>query len=333
MTSDVASLAKPVSKFKRKSTEDRAFLHDANASNDIKLIKLRRLGGWSAYGLYWVLLEQMRLQKDLSLTLEGVDDLAWQFQVDSVDLTKIIEICITCKLFVVDGDRFYSPSLIRRIAAYENKHEKTVEAGRKGGLVAQAQRKAKAGVLQSPEIPASSTISDVLKQVCVSASSKPNIIQSNIIESNKIESNGRASDPPPKPPPPEIPPDLSEFWNDAVTALVDENHESLTQSGVYASTGRRPMRKYPELWISPIELAEVFKLFHDSGIPPDKFGLAFKPVVARLRTHKANGSRTDNVAAVNWLSSWALDGALTTLKKAKDLERSEKYLEQSQRSS
>lgn len=319
MSSDTSTINTPEPQRNRKATDDLAFLHDAHAHCDLKMIRFRQQAGWEGYGLFWMLIEHMRLQKDLALSWCDIETLSHAYGLEPLRLNALVKVAIEIGLFDTDEEKVWSESLIRRVEAWNGKSVVRSNAGRKGGLATQ-EKKRKESCASSKEESKPEVLLEANENF---ASSKRNITQSNIIESNVIESKeATAVDPPPE---------LADFWDDAVRALVADNHPALLESGVFSSTGRRPMVKYPELWISPVELAEVFKLYQDSGIPPDKYGLAFKPVVARLRTHKANGSRTDKVAAVNWLTSWALDQALTTLKKSKDLERSETYLEQSQR--
>lgn len=127
-----------------------------------------------------------------------------------------------------------------------------------------------------------------------------------------------------------IPPEpLDEFMQIAEDALEQAESEVCQKSTIFMNTGRRPMRRYPEIWITRSELADVFKQYLDTGIPKDKFHIGFKPVAGKLRTIKGEGKTTNNVSAYNWLIGWALQETLVHLKKENDLKRSEQYLENS----
>lgn len=94
----------------------------------------------------------------------------------------------------------------------------------------------------------------------------------------------------------------------------------------YTHAGRRPLWKYPDLFLAPDELADVFEQLAESGIPSEQFKLVFKRVDARLKTAKAEGKSLEFVSAYNWLTGWAKEEVVRELTASNNLERSRVYL-------
>lgn len=113
------------------------FPHDSNARNDIKMIKVRRKYKFEGYGLYFALVEILREQKGYKLPLSNIPDIAYDLGVTEQKLTSIIK---DFDLFIIDGDNFYTTSLIRRMQKFDELKIKRIEAGRKGGQASVKQR-------------------------------------------------------------------------------------------------------------------------------------------------------------------------------------------------
>ena len=117
------------------------------------------------------------------------------------------------------------------------------------------------------------------------------------------------------------------------THALDEHFLSVSKDAdwltnpQYAKAGRRPLRKYPDLFLTPEDLAEVFTQLSDAGIPPAQFKLVFMRVSARLTTQKSLGKPTGAVSAFIWLTSWAKEEVVKELTASCNLERSRAYLE------
>ena len=105
------------------------FSHDADARNDEKILNVRMKYGAEGYGIYFMLLERLRTEKDYT----GVADynaLAFDLRVSAGAVKDIIN---NFGLFSLtdDGGAFYSESLIRRMEIMESKSKKQSEAGKK----------------------------------------------------------------------------------------------------------------------------------------------------------------------------------------------------------
>lgn len=67
----------------------------------------------------------------------------------------------------------------------------------------------------------------------------------------------------------------------------------------FISAGRRPMRDYPDIWLTPIELAEILFQYEEAGIA-DRMREANQLVQARLSTMKAEGKNVKFKSAASW---------------------------------
>lgn len=107
------------------------FSHDANARNDIKLIRLRRQLGIEGYGIYFCLIEILREQSHHKLPLTSIPDLAFDLNVSE---EKIKAVVLTYDLFSMDEESFFSSRLLRSMEDFNANKTRLSQAGRKGGL-------------------------------------------------------------------------------------------------------------------------------------------------------------------------------------------------------
>jgi len=100
------------------------FNHDSNARNDLKLIRLRKFGGWEFYGIYFAILELL-FSEENKLCIEDYETLAFGLQCDADKLKQIIE---DFDLFVVEDNCFYSRRLYEHIEEINLKSQKAKES-------------------------------------------------------------------------------------------------------------------------------------------------------------------------------------------------------------
>ena len=112
--------------------EAMSFLHDSNARNDMKILEIRSIYGWEGYGLYFALIEILREQSDYKLKLKGNRVLSIQLQPFQLDISTLIKKCIEIDLFETDNEFFWSESLLKRMAAFNEARYKMSEGGKKG---------------------------------------------------------------------------------------------------------------------------------------------------------------------------------------------------------
>lgn len=108
------------------------FSHDSNARNDQRIIKLRRELGSEGYGIYWMIIEILREQKNYSLGLDddSINNLAFDLR---ADFGKIEEVILHYDLFQRNEQFFWSESLKRRMEKLDLIKQKRAIAGAKGG--------------------------------------------------------------------------------------------------------------------------------------------------------------------------------------------------------
>ena len=108
-------------------------LHDANAGSNLKLMIMIQEEGMKGYGIYWTVLEFLRLQNEYKASLKVIPILAQKARVTTATLKRII---YDYALFEVNETSF-SPGLTRRMEPWDAQQEAKKEAGRRGGLVNQ----------------------------------------------------------------------------------------------------------------------------------------------------------------------------------------------------
>lgn len=113
------------------------FSHDANARNDVKIVKLRRVLGLEGYAIYFCLIEILREQKDHRLPLNSVSDIAFDLRTSEEKINGVIS---GFDLFLIEADKFFSARLLRSMGEYNNKKLKLSESGKKGNEIRWSQQ-------------------------------------------------------------------------------------------------------------------------------------------------------------------------------------------------
>ena len=109
-------------------------LHDANASSNFKIMMMIQKEGMKGYGIYWMILEFLRVQNGYKADVRILPVLARKMRVTVATLKRII---FDSGLFEVNDTTFSSPGLTRRMGPLEAKREANRESGRRGGLANQ----------------------------------------------------------------------------------------------------------------------------------------------------------------------------------------------------
>ena len=109
-------------------------LHDANASSNFKIMMMIQKEGMKGYGIYWMILEFLRVQNGYKADVRILPVLARKMRVTVATLKRII---FDSGLFEVNDTTFSSPGLTRCMGPLEAKREANRESGRRGGLANQ----------------------------------------------------------------------------------------------------------------------------------------------------------------------------------------------------
>ena len=94
------------------------FSHDANAHDDNKLRVILCDYGYAGYGLYWLAIETMRQEPNVSMPMNDITykTLRSHSPKDEINIPAFIQDCITVGLFEIDDDGcFFSRSLRNRV--------------------------------------------------------------------------------------------------------------------------------------------------------------------------------------------------------------------------
>ena len=113
------------------------FSHDANARNDIKILRLRMKHKAEGYGLYFMLIEVLREQKEYKLLLSDIPNIAFDLRCSEGVLNSVIN---DFDLFTINETTFYSPRLVNSMGEYNSRRQQQIEAGRRGGQASVKQR-------------------------------------------------------------------------------------------------------------------------------------------------------------------------------------------------
>ena len=101
-------------------------LHDANASSNFKIMMMIQKEGMKGYGIYWMILEFLRVQNGYKADVRILPVLARKMRVTVATLKRII---FDSGLFEVNDTTFSSPGLTRRMEPLEAKREANRELG------------------------------------------------------------------------------------------------------------------------------------------------------------------------------------------------------------
>ena len=136
------------------------FSHDANARTDLKIKALIKKYKMEGYGIYWVILENMRVEETYKLemkqyVLEGICD---EIGKDLDFLKKYLDDCVDVfELFISDNEHIWSESFLKRM----KRKDAIIELKRKAG---QASAAARLGTHVEQPSSKSSTINKEKKQ-------------------------------------------------------------------------------------------------------------------------------------------------------------------------
>lgn len=106
------------------------FSHDSNARNSDKLLPVRMKFGAEGYGIYFMILERLREEKNY-MSIKDYNMLAFDLRVDTSKIKAIVE-DFGLFAFTDNGECFYSEGFNKRMEIKDEKSKKKSEAGKKG---------------------------------------------------------------------------------------------------------------------------------------------------------------------------------------------------------
>lgn len=291
-----------------------SFLHDADARNDPKAIKLRMRHGFEGYGIFWAIVEIMRDSSSFEIKLDDFEAIAYSLHIDLKLIREIIESCVELELFGSDGVHLWSHSLNRRMEEFEERRVKFVNAGKAGNDKRWGSDSKEIECESVPIAMRSQCDRDLSLRVNTNTNTNTNInlkvlgggVGEPFLTSVKLI-------PPENPPkPPEKVPISSEesenpYVREAEKHLETPENQAWTHSTAYVSVGRRPLRKYPDMFMNSVELSQVLELYEKKDLSKEERRQCFMLANGRITSLKLQGKNTDSLAIHVWLMSWCLN--------------------------
>ena len=272
------------------SKRPRGFIHSPNASADLRVAGLRRLGGWEWYGIYTALLEVLFDSSDLHISRSRLEDVAFSLRVAGDTLEKIVAVCLESGALLEDAKGIYSPDLVDDVSQFELKREKFVKAARaryqKPATYGERESVAPALHMQRSE--------DACRSHEYETDTEYETETEIRSEAKEPTAPARASEEAPKDP----------LLADAEARLESPNGQPWTQSNAWICAGRRPLKKFPLIFLTPQELARAIVEIRKS-VPPDDVAAVFHACEAHLRG-KSQQQR-DSISHFNTLVNWCLN--------------------------
>lgn len=288
-------------------------IFDTDFFNRPRTRKLIKKCGLTAPTIYMAAICWMAYEKsDICLTAKDIQLLAEDLAVPPAQIRAVLDACVEIEYLTMYGDTYVSDRLVKELNIVHTK-QNNYKSGRAKREQKQDSRES------SPILKVDSRIeTNPQSELRMREVRKEQEQEQEEEQEKELEQEQEAERP-----------DRDALTEQAENALEPPDSEVCLKSTVFVNTGRRPMRKYPEIWITRAELTDTFRLYLDSGIPPDKLKIGFTQVAGKLRTLKGEGKTTNNVSAYNWLIGWALKETLEQVTKVNNLKRSEQYLENS----
>jgi len=110
------------------------FSHDGDAFHDRKIIAMRTKYGVAGYGLYWYIIEQMRMETGYKLPINDEYLLpSIRKEIPEICIEEYLSDCVNIGLFVKDDEYIWSESFLERMEIMEQKLNRNRTNGRLGG--------------------------------------------------------------------------------------------------------------------------------------------------------------------------------------------------------
>ena len=156
------------------------FQHDCNAKDDVKCMLLIDELGLEGYGIFWILIETLREQKEYKYSLKLLSSLSRKYNTTAAKMEVVVK---NYNLFLIENDEFFlSESLCRRMQKYDEKVKKLTLNAKKGAEKRQEQIEKQ--VLQLSEIDSSE---QMLSKCSANAELKQNKTKQNKRKEKKKE--------------------------------------------------------------------------------------------------------------------------------------------------
>lgn len=292
----------------RKQNQSRWFKHDSSAHNDPKIYRLVSNLGYEGYGIFWLTIEILRDAPGSQIQREALEILYRKEGISNQKVSEFLSCCLDLGLLHEVAGVISSERLSNDMQALSS-------AGRKAGL-ASAQSKIRESVCDARQ--RALTAVDGVQRTATD-----NLILSSLIRSRSdLEGGvGGARAIPPEPPP------VGDLEEAAEKYLEPTDSERVRKSKFYLVTGRRPLKDYPNVYLSRPEFCDLLRQLKERNIFRDGLKAILADCESRMKTVLQRGEDPERKTAFAWCSGFLLENYLSKEKKTVDLERAETYLE------
>ncbi|NVO33492.1 Lin1244/Lin1753 domain-containing protein [Hymenobacter lapidiphilus] len=108
--------------------------HEATARSNARILELRAECGWAGYGMWWAIVENLRMAPGYRLSNTKLGGLALDLAMPATDVRKLVDTLLEIGLIETEeeGAFFYSTSVRRRLESLDAKRAALAEAGKRG---------------------------------------------------------------------------------------------------------------------------------------------------------------------------------------------------------
>lgn len=236
----------------------------------------------------------------------------------SDQMQLIVDEAIKLKLLYIDPVRgLFHPTILASRERYFEKSKRYSDAARERENRFRSQQK---------QNPATTVAQSSNKQGTV-----PYItfsyINNNSIDPNTGGVGGEA--PQPRKIEPEPPP-KNELEAAAEKYLEPVDSDAVRKSRVYMTSGRRPCKAYPNVWLSRPEFVQMLEQYTAAGVVRGELKFLLQACESKMLGAKQEGKDPQMKSAYAWLTGFLLEDYLKKRKAKLDVQRSENYLQKAE---
>lgn len=289
------------------------FRHDTTALHDRKLQELFRLGGYAHIGRWWAVVEALAAEADCCIRGSHIEATAFKLRMDPEELREFLDLCsdiglLQKEFLEVAGlylDRWWSDSLLGRMSEIHKARDKKREQRAQGARLSPGQS-------QGQKLDPSGTEK---RTVPISGSNPSTQIQSNPLNSDPRDKTAETVPAPRTEPPAERPDEFEKYRKYLGNYLSEPTDppEPWQNENLFISGGKRPLRKWPRVWLSVNDMLAVFRRYDESIEGEDKgrmLNAALDATQSAAELHVAAGRPLTSFQAFSHLTSWKLQDQL-----------------------
>jgi hypothetical protein len=285
------------------------FKHNAEAADDIRMMALMEQFDAEAYAFYFIIVERLTREKTRRLPLYAVKAILSRFRKTAEYSAEYFKACLELGLFTADATHFWSDDHVATMSGYDA--QLAADRKRKAGDVPPEPDRNLSG--SDPEVTRNQSGIDPepdrkengndpeASNSFSSSNSNPNSTKSG----KATVARATLTD------------ELAGYqpYVDKYLEQPSDPPASWQTENLYIVGGRRPCKEFRRVWLTPMELATVFKLYAEQVPDCERKGVfrdALQATQSEADSHCIGGKRIETFNAYARLSSWKLQDVLNT---------------------